>query len=163
MYALATFANAPAPWSSCRPWRTLCLTMTFSFEVMDSEKATYWRAINSRRLTVCGYDALAHTATQTIFQLMAFKQGYEKVHGKQDNAELARAYAKNLQDIESTLETPVSENFVASAIKVYTGILQHDELLKEVMLDEHLRGKAGYLQLGTMEEICWGPRFHSRW
>ena len=129
--------------------------MTFSFEVMDSEKATYWRAINSRCLTVCGYDALAHTATQTIFQL--------KVHGKQDNAELARAYAKNLQDIESTLETPVSENFVASAIKVYTGILQHDELLKEVMLDEHLRGKAGYLQLGTMEEICWGPRFHSRW
>lgn len=126
------------------------------FEEVSCETAVYWKALNSRRLTMATYDAVANTPVQTIYQIMNFRAGYEEKHGQQDHETIADVYNSNLQDVDSTLEVFVTKSTVANASKVYKAILSHHPLLQEVLLDEALRGKSGYLTLDVLQEISSG-------
>jgi hypothetical protein len=118
MFAVANAISSKADDSTLQAYRRLMLSVTFRFEVLETEDERYWRSCNLREELVAKHAAVRRTALQTIFEIMTFKTRWERVKGVTlkpfDIAKLYKEQVKQSKDSEA-----ISENMVRDCIMVF--------------------------------------------
>jgi hypothetical protein len=118
VFAVASAISAKADDSTLQAYRRMMLSVTFRFEVLETEDQKYWRSCNLREELVAKHAAVRRTALQTIFEIMTFKTRWERVKGvtlkPHDIANLYKEQVKQSKDSEA-----ISENMVRDCILVY--------------------------------------------
>jgi hypothetical protein len=112
-------------------------------KVIPEADDRYWEAVNLRNTFIGQYEALARSAIQTVFEVAAFKQQHEGLHGtKVTNQELEELWNRKVVNTGSELQEKVNQNWLENAMKVYDRLLVKPHLYQMVHEMQELYGKA---------------------
>ncbi len=102
----------------------MCLTCTFSFEVLASQDDIYFASVNLRERISNDYHTLARSPYQRVYDIMSFKRRREHTMGKLSAKSLAEEWnrcAKMSADSEE-----VSADYITAVISVHERALSLD-------------------------------------
>ena len=124
-----------------RAWKTVCLTVSFRFEVFENDEAEFWAAKNLRNQHIANFEALARSTTQLIMEVIAFKKEHAQLHGEISSASLSKIWKDNVQTFGSALQDDITDSWIEVAVKIYNRLLSKDRLFDIIKKDENKQGK----------------------
>ena len=122
-----------------RAWRTMVLSVSFTWKLLESDDAQYWESVRERERLVVDYSTMSRSAVQRIFELAAFRAVQEKKTGKISHSDLAQLYNQHAQMAKQS--EPITENTVKNAAVVYRDMLRVLTLLDRITLAEETYGR----------------------
>ena len=115
-------------------WRTICLSMTMKFEVLETEDEVFWYNIALREMFTTAEKAVARTPRQRIEEIHLIMDKFRRDNGGKvmSAQQLVLTYKDNLKDMKSPYTEELSESFIKAALTVKARALVIPEVLQVI-------------------------------
>ncbi len=149
--SIADRIKAGADATELSAWRTVLLTVSFHYKLLESDDARTYEAAQIREHVVVDYDSLAFTAKQMVYCIVGFKTQIEQKGGKQSDADIADRWNKNVSMAPSS-ET-VTKTLVKNASDVFKKVLSDQATTAIIDAAEDAHGRRS--PFNSIEKLYW--------
>ncbi|CAE7863918.1 unnamed protein product, partial [Symbiodinium necroappetens] len=138
-------------------WRTVCLSISLRCEVFGTDEARYFAHVAARNTQTALHEATSRSVLQRIYEVITWTTEYQRHHGSQSAATLCKIWnAKSGERaLDSQLVEPLDVNWLESADRVWTRLLEDPDCLAVILTMEEQYGKASCLNfMETLDVLC---------
>ena len=129
--AIAEDIEAAKPDEHLKLWKQAALSVSFSFELMETDSDVYWKSVNLSEDLVTDYAEMSRSGLQKVIEIVNFKKNMKATMGNLSAEKVAQLYAENARVSENS--EAMSDSMVDCCLTVYSRALKHEAIYKNIV------------------------------